>query len=59
MEKIKAISNDKDNSIILVMDDGTKYAIVGMTDDEFEEAQYNTDEDWKYFLRRSESYYSF
>lgn len=53
---MKVISNDKDNSIILIIDDGTKYAILGMTDDEFEEAQYNTDEDWKYFLRTSENY---
>ena len=53
---MKVISNDKNNSIILIIDDGTKYAILGMTEDEFEEAQYNTDEDWKYFLRRSENY---
>lgn len=53
---MKVISNDIDNSIILVKDDGTKYAIIGLTDDEFEEMQYNTEEDWKYFLRTSESY---
>ena len=57
MGKIKVISNDKDKSIILVMDDGTKYAIVGMTDDEFEEAQYNTAWDWQCFLNKSQSYY--
>ena len=53
---MKVVSNDKDNSFILIKDDGTKYAILGMTDDEFEEAQYNTEEDWKYFLRTDQSY---
>lgn len=53
---MKAISNDVDNSVILITDDGTKYAILGMTDEEFEEAQYNTEDDWKYFLRTSENY---
>ena len=54
---MKVVSNDKDNSFILIKDDGTKYAILGMTDEEFEEAQYNTEEDWKYFLRTDQNYF--
>lgn len=54
---MKVISNERDNSIILVKDDGTKYAIMGLTDDEFEEMQYNTEEDWKYFLRTEQNYF--
>ena len=54
---MKVVSNDKDNSFILIKDDGTKYAILGMTDDEFEEAQYNTEEDWKNFLRTDQNYF--
>lgn len=47
----------KTETFILEMDEGTRYAVLSMTEDEFEEALYNTEEDWKYILRTSQDYY--
>lgn len=54
---MQVIENEKDKSFLLIKDDGTKYAVLSMTDEEFEEALYNTEEDWKYFLRSRQDYY--
>ena len=54
---MRVIENEKDKSFLLIKDDGTKYAVSLMTDEEFEEALYNTEDDWKYFLRSSQDYY--
>lgn len=54
---MQVIENEKDKSFLLIKDDGAKYVVLSMTDDEFEEALYNTEEDWKYFLRTRQDYY--
>ena len=54
---MRVISNEKNRTFILETDEGTRYAVLSMSDEEFEEALYNTDEDWKYFLRSTQDYY--
>jgi len=54
---MRVIENEKDKSFILIKDDGTKYAVLSMTEEEFEDALYNTEEDWEYFLRSTQEYY--
>jgi len=50
---MRVIENEKDKSFLLIKDDGTKYAVLSMTDEEFEEALYKTEEDWEYFIRKN------
>ena len=54
---MRVIENEKDKTFLLIDEYGTKYKVLYMTDEEFEEALFNTEDDWKYFLRTSESYY--
>lgn len=58
---INAVANEKTKTfdIIKVWNDGVKtvYRTTELTDQEFEELEYNTTNDWKNFLKTSQNYY--
>lgn len=62
MEKIEVKSNQskKTFTIIKTFEDGTKvkYRTTPLNSHEFEEMEYNTEKDWKNFLRTSQDYFS-
>jgi hypothetical protein len=58
---INAVANEKTKTfdIIKTWSDGTKviYRTTELTDQEFEDMEYNTSSDWQNFLNTSQSYF--
>ena len=58
---INAVANKKTKTfdIIKTWNDGTKviYRTTELTDQEFEDMEYNTEKDWQNFLNTSQSYF--
>ena len=55
----KANKKTKTFDIIKTWNDGTKtvYRTTELTDQEFEDMEYNTENDWKNFLKTDQSYF--
>lgn len=54
----KVTSNKSKRHFTIIKDDGTKYRTIPMSKSEFKKNEYNTLNDWKYFLRSSQDYYA-
>ena len=51
------ITANKIDFTFTIEKDGTKYITSTMSREEFEDCEYNTESDWKDFLKSSGSYY--
>lgn len=51
------VSSNKRNRTFTIRVSSSKYRTLPMSKEEFEEAEYMTQNDWRHFLRSSQAYY--
>ena len=51
------VSSNKRNRTFTIRVNGSKYRTLPMSNEEFNDADYRTENDWRAFLRTSQAYY--
>ena len=51
------ITSNKSKRTFTIRKEGAKFRTLKMSQNEFDECEYNTTEDWKYFLRTQDGNY--